>query len=260
METRGLFISDLHLLSRRSVGQLHWEQLLPELQKSDLLILGGDIFDFRWSTHGDLLLSVQAAKEWLQTATEVNRHLRIVYLLGNHDCLPAMKTILQLLAAELPNFCWTEQYLSLDDCVFLHGDVLDAGLDPTALSSYRSNFADKHRERGDLAHRMYDLVVATRMHGIPPKIFHRPARVTKRLSEYLSALELSAEQGIHNVYFGHTHQPLLGLSNNEQYFFNPGSGIRHLPFNPCRFTANIDLDQVVEQLTIEPTKPLRFHS
>lgn len=258
MMSHGLFISDLHLLSRRSVAQSHWQQLMPELCKSDLLIFGGDIFDFRWSTHGDLIRSTQAAKAWLQAAIEVNQHLRIVYLLGNHDCLPSMQKMLQTLAAEVPQFCWTEQHLALNQCLFLHGDVLDAGFEPNALAAYRSKFSDKHRERGDFAHRMYDLVVASRIHGVPSKLIHRPTRVTKRLSQYLESLDLTAEQGIHQVYFGHTHQPLSGVSFNDQCFFNPGSGIRHLPFLPCRFQVDIDLDQVVEQLTDRPTEPQRF--
>lgn len=258
MALHGLFISDLHLLSRRSVGQALWQQLLPEMKKTDLLILGGDIFDFRWSTHGDLLRSAEAAQHWLQSATEINKHLRIIYLLGNHDCLPNMQAVLHSLTREIPNFCWTEQHITLDQCVFLHGDVLDAGLTPAALATYRSKFSDQHRERGDLAHRMYDLLVASRIHGVPPKIIHRPARVTKRLSQYLTALGLTAEQGIHQVYFGHTHQPLSGISCNDQRFFNPGSGIRHLPFVPCRFQIDVDLEQVLEQLSAEPNAPQRF--
>jgi UDP-2,3-diacylglucosamine hydrolase len=258
MSSRGVFISDLHLLTRRSVAPAHWQQLLPELRQSDLLVLGGDIFDFRWSTHGDLLRSTQAAKEWLQSALEVNQKLRIIYLLGNHDCLPSMQAMLQTLATEVPRFCWTEQHLALDQCLFLHGDVLDAGISPNALAAYRSKFSDQHRERGDLAHRMYDLVVASRIHSVPAKLIHRPLRVMKRLSDYLQSLDLTAEQGIHQVYFGHTHQPLAGVAYKEQLFFNPGSGIRHLPFTPCRFQTDIDLDQVVEQLTLQPTEPQRF--
>lgn len=258
MASHGLFISDLHLLSRRSVGQMHWQQLKPELHKSDLLILGGDIFDFRWSTHGDLIRSTQAARQWLHEAIDANKQLRIIYLLGNHDCLPSMQTLLKTLTSEIANFCWVEQHLALDQSVFLHGDVLDAGLTSSALANYRAKFSDKHRERGDLAHRMYDLLVASRIHGVPPKIIHRAPRVTKRLSQYLSSFDLTAEHGIHQVYFGHTHQPLGGTTYGNQLYFNPGSGIRHLPFAPCKFSVEVDLDQVMEQLTHEPSVPMRF--
>lgn len=258
MTSRGLFVSDLHLLSRRTAAQKHWQHLAAELPKYDLLVLGGDIFDFRWSTHGDLLRSAEAAREWLQKVLETNKHLKVVYTLGNHDCLPAMQTVLENLAQEVPQFCWTEQHVVLGEAIFLHGDILDAGPTQASLINYRSKFSDQHREKGDLAHRMYDLLVASRIHGVPPKILHRPARVTKRLSDYLATLELTAEQGIRDVYFGHTHQPLPGVMYQQQSFHNPGSGIKHLPFLPCPFTVNVDLDQVVAKLTAHPKEPLRF--
>ena len=258
MTVRGTFISDLHLLSRRSVGQKCWQDLQPEIRNSDLLILGGDIFDFRWSSHGDLTRSLEAAKQWLQLAIQANDHLRVIYLLGNHDCLNSMQSMLRELAQEVPKFCWTAQHLALDQCVFLHGDVLDAGLSEIELNQYRSKFSAAHRERGQLAHRLYDMLVASRIHGVPPKFIHSSSRVTKRLAQYLTSLELTAESGIHEVYFGHTHQPLQGISYKNQLFFNAGSGVKHLPFNPCRFEVEVDIDQVVEALTIDPERPLRI--
>lgn len=258
MPAQGLFISDLHLLSRRSIGERCLEQLKPTLKKTDLLILGGDIFDFRWSHHGELTRSLKAAQEWLGELLTAEEHLRLIYLLGNHDCLPAMQEMLHQLAGETPNFCWSEHHLALDHCLFLHGDVLDAGLSHAKLTAYRSKFAEQHRERGDIAHRLYDMVVATRMHHLPAQLLHHPTRVMRKLSNYLTSLNLSAEDGIKEVYFGHTHRPLAGTSYQGQLFFNSGSGVRHLPFRPCRFEFSGDVDEVVTKLTAEPRQTLRI--
>jgi UDP-2,3-diacylglucosamine hydrolase len=257
MAARGAFISDLHLLSKRSVGEQHWEQFRPELKKLDLLILGGDIFDFRWSVHGDLLTSLEQARQWLYRALEADRRIRLIYMLGNHDCHPAMQQLLREVAEESERFCWSEHQLVLNQNIFLHGDILDAGLTFPDLHRYRSQFSQEHKEKSDLAHKMYDLVVASRIHSVPPQLFHYPSRVVRRLSKYLSTLDLGPEQGIEDVFFGHTHRPLTGFTYAGQRFFNSGSAVRHLPFVPCFFQCEADLDEVVSKLTETPEIPLR---
>ncbi|MCA9193514.1 MAG: metallophosphoesterase [Planctomycetales bacterium] len=257
MSARGLFISDLHLLSRRSVGQRHWDLLRRDLHAYDVLLLGGDIFDFRWSLHGPLDSSVTVARDWLLQAVDENPSLRLIYLLGNHDCLTLWQSMLQTVAIECPRFCWSEHPLAIGHNVFLHGDILDAGTSHFHLDRYRSQFSEDHRERSDLAHRIYDAVVAFRMHQLPGHMLHYPRRVTRRLGAYLRSLNLAAEQGIHEVYFGHTHRPLSGVPFQGQLYFNSGSGVRHLPFRPCRFQCDVELDEVVEKLTMSPKSLLR---
>ncbi len=59
----GLFISDLHLFSQRSIGQWHWEQQLASIESAEAVVLGGDIFDIRWSQRGNLDATIAAASD-----------------------------------------------------------------------------------------------------------------------------------------------------------------------------------------------------
>ena len=45
------FVSDLHLFSHRSRGHLIDEQIMEAARRSRVCVLGGDIFDFKWSAH-----------------------------------------------------------------------------------------------------------------------------------------------------------------------------------------------------------------
>ena len=47
---RGMAVSDLHLFAYRSAGEEYFNSLRPQLNATDILVLNGDIFDFRWST------------------------------------------------------------------------------------------------------------------------------------------------------------------------------------------------------------------
>ena len=60
---RGLVISDLHLFADRSRG---WEYLeLLRLDSVEVLVLNGDIVDFRWSILRDIDKTKEAGLDWL---------------------------------------------------------------------------------------------------------------------------------------------------------------------------------------------------
>jgi UDP-2,3-diacylglucosamine hydrolase len=82
---KGAFVSDLHLFSQRSIGQKHWEELHATLRNVNFLVLGGDIFDFRWSHFADPRSTTEAAEEWLSSLLSKHSHLRVAYVLGNHE-------------------------------------------------------------------------------------------------------------------------------------------------------------------------------
>lgn len=94
-------------------------------RRSAVLVLGGDIFDFGWSTLPSLDDTVQAAFHWLQRLADEHRHCRVHYLLGNHDYCQAFLDCLQASAGLIPNFAWHYFYLRLGPNVFLHGDVVE---------------------------------------------------------------------------------------------------------------------------------------
>ncbi len=59
---QGIFISDLHLLSQLSVGQIHLGSTKASIKSADAIVLGGDIFDFRWSRMGSLNATLKEPK------------------------------------------------------------------------------------------------------------------------------------------------------------------------------------------------------
>ncbi len=233
---QGLFVSDLHLFSPRSAG----DKLVAELAEIggpyDCLVLGGDIFDFRWSRHGSHVATLDAAERWLLDLRKGTPAVPVVFLPGNHDCHPEFLAILESLAAKDPQFFWADHHAQIGDCLFLHGDVLDAG-GLRALEGYRRRF---HHEtpQSVIAHRSYDVAVEMRMHKLIPKLRHKPQRTCQRLLDVMPDLILPSRQLVQQVYFGHTHVPIHGLEIGGIRFFNPGAALRHMDTHIHSFTTS----------------------
>lgn len=232
---KGAFVSDLHLFSQRSIGQKRWDEFHFTLQKVDLLVLGGDIFDFRWSQYADSRSTTEAAEEWLSSLLSKHSHLQVAYMLGNHDCSHAMQIALREISKSTQRFQWYEHILQLGTKVFLHGDILDAGLTRERLLDYRKKFSGEAVAKGKLANMLYDALIVSRVHRLPGKLHHTPKKTTARLSEFLCQEDSLNECGVREVYFGHTHVPLNDKMFGGFHFYNPGSGIKHLPFQPKFF-------------------------
>ena len=247
MKILGCFISDLHLLSTRSVGARLWQDFRGEFLRCNLLVLGGDIFDFRWSRHEELSHSLSEVSNWLEDLLEHYPHLRVAYVLGNHDCLLASQSEFHHFSNTVTKFTWQEHQFGIGDQLFLHGDILDAGDNMTQLSLYRQRFVDDRRSRGRLANRLYDAVIATRLHRIPSQILHPPWLVARKLSRFLEGNESPLVNSAKQIYIGHTHLPFQAESFQQRTFFNAGSGIRHLEFAPCFFECTGDIDEAIER-------------
>lgn len=229
----GVFVSDLHLFSRRSVGNERFAKLTESCHKAQTLVLGGDIFDFKWSTCGTHQQSIDAAQRWLE---EVHNQWsgNILFLPGNHDCQPDFLDVLSNLTGQLDRFTWQAHHAQLDDCLFLHGDVLDAGCHLPSIERYRSRF--HHRQpRSLMANRIYDLVVQLRVHRTIPNLRHNAAVTVRKLHGLLAELE-EYPRRIRRVFFGHTHVRVDGFSRNGVQFFNPGAAIKHIDFRPVVFS------------------------
>ena len=68
------------------------EAIRTAARRSAVLVLGGDIFDFSWSTLPTLEDTVEAAFHWLQRLAGEHPQCQIHYLLGNHDyCQPFLE-------------------------------------------------------------------------------------------------------------------------------------------------------------------------
>jgi UDP-2,3-diacylglucosamine pyrophosphatase LpxH len=236
---KGLFVSDLHLFSRRSVGQERWEEVVPTLHRLSWLVLGGDIFDFRWSIFPNQEATLVAAENWLNQLISLHPQLQIAYVAGNHDCHFSMRTLLENFSNIYSTFQWHERTFRLGDKFFLHGDIIDAGSEAHGLDTYRKQFSKESKARGKVANLFYDTLVATRAHQLPQHFIHRPSQTLSRLYCCLVREGLAHGHGLRKIFFGHTHVPMFGESHRGYLFYNPGSGIRHLPFRPCLFECTL---------------------
>ena len=230
----GLFLSDLHLFSRRSVGQQRWDQNRTLISAASTIVLGGDMFDFRWSQLGSLDATLDAANLWLENAIALNPRASWVYLLGNHDCHPRLLNLLSSFGDRYPNFTWSPSFRRIGSNVFLHGDVLDGMRHPNGLDSYRAGFHDDV-PRGPVGNLLYSAILQTRLHGVVPRLRHTRRQTCRRLLEYLDHSDADLLANVRNIFFGHTHIPMSGYRFDGFSFHNAGSGIRYLTCIPATF-------------------------
>ena len=233
----GLFLSDLHLFSRRSIGQARWEESESAVRGADVIVLGGDMFDLRWSQLGTMAETIKAAEDWLLKAIALNPDARWVFLPGNHDCHPEMLLRLAGISDRVETFELQTHHWRIDGHVFLHGDVLDARRHPRGLVGYREKFHED-RSKGGFANLLYSAVIFSRLHGVVPRIRHTTDQTCAALLDYLEKDCSISRDDVQAIYFGHTHVPIVGHEYNGVTFHNPGSGIRHLSFAPVTFQVS----------------------
>jgi len=232
--TRGVVVSDLHLFARRSRGPDCVNSLRAELASATVLVLNGDIFDFRWSTLRDRETTVAAALAWLRDLLEACPRCQIHYVLGNHDCLTLFREKLAARASTLPRLQWYEHDLRLGAALFLHGDCADETMDPPGLRRYRECW-ENDRPRGTLPAAAY--AAADRL-GITLFALKQrfPQRQTvERIVHYLDRAWPDWRDSVRDCYFGHTHLPFSDYRHEGVAFHNTGSAIRGRDFNPIVF-------------------------
>ncbi len=232
---KSFFISDLHLFSRRSSAP-KWESAFrSSVQQAHTFVLGGDIFDFRWSTQATLDHAIEDSIDWLKRLLDLNPSCNFHYLLGNHDCHPAFVEALQKLADSTAHMVWHRHFLRLDDCVFLHGDIVDArvriGEDCDEVLDAKRLAGELRDPPNALSHALYDVAVRARVHRLVVQLAKPNEMVLRRLVRYLDKHDLSSATGVNRVYFGHTHRPVNAVLYSGMRFYNPGATIKGLPFN-----------------------------
>ena len=226
---RGHFLSDLHLFSRRSAAMSIAPKIVEAASNSHTMVLGGDIFDFKWSTHPSLDRSVDVGIAWLEGLIGSNPQCSFYYLLGNHDAHPRFVSELERLALRQPRLEWQRYVLRIRECVFLHGDIVDCEPCHTILDEKRKLQENKTQPKPYL-HVLYDLIVRARLHRVAMKLAIRPKNVLRTLNTYLKLEQLDATHGVRDVYFGHTHVPVDAVQYAGLTFHNGGASIHGLPF------------------------------
>jgi len=224
------FVSDLHLFSQRSLAPRHERALHATAAKADSFVLGGDIFDFRWSTLSSTEATVAAALEWLDELVGSHRQCDFHYVLGNHDSNQRFVAALHAYARTVKNLKCHPYYLRQGTSVFLHGDVADrAVMCPDRLRKRREHWG-KDERRGKVRNLLYDWAVNVRLHKLCGKVVHPRKRVARRILGYLNRIGHGPMQGIEHIYFGHTHDALSHYRHNHVTFHNPGAPIAGLDF------------------------------
>jgi len=223
------FVSDLHMFSRRSQSHLHEDEILALAADAHTFVLGGDIFDFRWSTLPSVAATVDASIEWLERLVGENGHCKFHFVLGNHDSNQRFVERLGGLSQAATNLEWHEYYVRLGQSMFLHGDVADRRMTQRKLIESRTRWQEDE-QRSPIRHLLYDSVVHLRLHKIAATCIHRPRRVAKRILVYLEDIGHGPASGLQDVYFGHTHAPMSEFEYAGLKFHNGGAPINGLDF------------------------------
>lgn len=233
----GLVVSDLHLFARRSIGRDLMRDLLPDLRSQRLLVLNGDVVDFRWSTCANHAETIRRTMDWLGDLIHAVSRCEVHYVLGNHDCHAGIKPALSRLASAHPRFHWHEFHLQLGGALFLHGDCTNWRMNRRDLQAYRESWGRARRQgrAATGAYRMLDRIGLTRM----VNRLHFPIdRTLDRLAHHLDEAHAGWRQSVRHCYFGHTHEPFANQERDGVTFHNTGSAIQGLKFNPLTIDAS----------------------
>ncbi len=227
---RTSFVSDLHLFSGRSLAPRHEAALHAAAARSRVFVLGGDIFDFRWSTLGGPDVTVPQAIRWLDELVASHPRCDFHFVLGNHDCNRRFVAALDTYRATRPNLLAHPYYFRLGSSIFLHGDAADRPrMDADALLRRRQHWArDEHR--GRIRHALYDLAVQAQLHRVVGRVAPPTRRVARRIAGYLTRIGHSPATGLTDVYFGHTHEALANYRHAGLVFHNGGAALPGLDF------------------------------
>lgn len=230
MAVNSYFVSDLHLFSRRSQADRYRDQLHATAREAEIFVLGGDIFDFRWSTLKSCQATIDAAIQWLEELVHPHPNCQFHFVLGNHDCNQKFVRRLDTLAATTPNLSWYDDYVRLGHSVFLHGDVADADMNQAMLALRRQKWHHDERRRGATANLLYDLVVNANLHKMVGQLANPQSRVAARIARYLEELGHGPKNGLRHIYFGHTHVAMSNFQFGGLMFHNGGAPIKGLEF------------------------------
>lgn len=235
-------ISDLHLFARRSQGAECFNSLRPALGSMDVLVLNGDIFDFRWSTIGDAETTVALALDWLRSLVSNLPGCRIHFVVGNHDCSRLFTQQLTRLSFDHPRFQWHEYLLRLGPALFFHGDCAHGRMDRSSLSRFRERWK-RDWQGGPFLTRAYQyadrLGITRRVHE-----WHFPRRETvERIAFYLDDACPGWRAATRDCYFGHTHLPFSNYDFKGIRFHNTGSAIRNMEFKPVDFETQVLMEE-----------------
>ena len=196
---------------------------------AQLFVLGGDIFDFRWTTLRTIDHTIDAAIEWLRSLVDSHRHCEFHFIQGNHDANRLFTDRLAELAESRVNLSWHRYYLRMGNTLFLHGDVADREMDQDELIRRRMR-EEIDRKKGRMANFMYDAAISARLHLLTATLANPRKAVARRLVTYLEHIGHGPSTGLRHVYFGHTHAAMSNFQYDGLLFHNGGAPIKGCEF------------------------------
>jgi UDP-2,3-diacylglucosamine hydrolase len=233
------FVSDLHLFCRRFDGERFWNRLFDVAKRAAAVVLGGDIFDFRWTTLPTIEDSADEAIRRLTSLVQTNRECEFHYLVGNHDHHESFVPRLARLAHDESNLSFHPYYLRLGNSLFLHGDVATRAMGAHKLEKERRRWLHV-RKQGRVANWAYDGSVRVSLHRVVYHIVYPRRAVARRILAYLERIEQGPVNGVTDVYFGHTHLAMSHFEHDGIRFHNCGAPVRGCEFRILEKVASIE--------------------
>ncbi|MFH1885350.1 MAG: metallophosphoesterase [Pseudomonadota bacterium] len=230
----GVVISDLHMFARRSGAHRVLEKLYREMERADIAVLNGDIFDFRWTTLPTVSQTVEEAVGWLTKIARRHPHCQIHFVAGNHDCHRTFLETLHRRCRDVENLHAHEHHLCLADRLFLHGDVMHHARRPDALETYRATWIYPRRKGAHLS-LAYDIANNMHLPHVVQRMAFTPERTARRVLVHMASFMPETLRKVNHVYLGHTHQPFTGYVYQGVTFHNTGCAVKRMEFNPLRF-------------------------
>ena len=238
MAATGCFISDLHLFSRRSEAPRYQRAIHLAAAGAPNFVLGGDIFDFRWSMLPSAQDTVDAALSWLDDLVGSHSHCQFHFVLGNHDCNLRFVGALEKYSRTRDNLLLHPFVLRQGNNVFLHGDAADhPQMCGERLARRRERWQHDEKRKGEVPNLFYDAAVRAGLHKLCGQVLNPRQKVARRLGEYLDRIGVGLEAGVKNVYFGHTHEALSNFEHGGLQFHNGGAPIAGLDFRIVEIEA-----------------------
>lgn len=233
--TRFCFVSDLHCFSSRSTVSSYDALIREVIGRNDVCVLGGDLFDFRWSQIGHEEASIEEALSWLNRYYDEFPAKQFVFLSGNHDAHGGFVDRLRQWAETKDRFVCGLDAIIAGDTLFVHGDVIEGGGSDVGFSNYRRSWQAK-----PIAHprssRIYDVAVSARLHKAVAVGVHPRRRTCRRLARWVNRQDKELVSPIRRVVFGHTHRYIGHYRLAGLDFYNGGAAIKHVKFKPVELT------------------------
>ncbi len=218
-------VSDLHMFCQRSQSHALLDTIHDVARNADLFVFNGDTFDFKWTVLDSVEETAEKAVEFLGELARRCPDCHFHVNLGNHDRAREFVERLDVLARSTPNLTWHPYYLRVGSTLFLHGDVAAWKLSHLGIDRYRSHRLHK-RKQGRLKNRVYDAFFKTGAHVAVSRLANPHRWTARKVSAFLEDIGHGSEDGVEQVYFGHTHVAMSNYSYRGITYHNTGAAFK----------------------------------